>query len=170
MQPRIGIYALRVRERQELLKELETSIKQLKELLEAIDGVSEANKTQQMAKNYRIPPVWQDFWHKAERIWCLINEHLYCACNSKHCARLWLDRSSTAQDSPRFVFLFDKGNPQTAGPWKRFRLEIHRSNTGCSCGYIPVRQEATGQHSPATPVITVQPADNQSFNISGKLP
>jgi len=170
IQPRIGVHAVGHRERKNLLEELETSIWRLKKLLEAVDGVSEDNRTQQTVKNYRIPSVMQGFWHRAERIWRLIHEHLHCACKSKHCAKLWLDKSSMAQDSLGLVFLFDKAIPRTAEPWKRCRLMVHRSNAQCICGYHSVQQSATIQHSPAIPVIIVQPDDSGFSSGSEQTP
>jgi len=61
VQPRISVYAFGFFERKELLKALETAIKRLKELLEAVDGVSEASKAHRMASVYKIPTVMQGF-------------------------------------------------------------------------------------------------------------
>jgi hypothetical protein len=168
IQPRIGIHVLGHLQREELLKELEASIKRLKELLEAVDGVSQGNKIQQVARNYRIPLAMQGYWHRAERIWRLIHEHFLCGCRSKHCARLWLDKSSMVQDSVGLVFLFDKAIPRTAKPWKRFRLEIHRSGSRCSCENRPTQQRAARRRSPAIPAITVQPPDAESSSGLGQ--
>jgi hypothetical protein len=167
IQPRIGIHVLGHHQREELLKELEASIKRLKELLEAVDGVSEGNKTQQVARNYRIPLAMQGYWHRAEKIWRLIHEHFHCGCRSKHCARLWLDKSSMAQDSVGLVFLFDKAVPRTAEPWKRFHLEIHRSNSQCYCDDHSTQQGAARRRSPAVPEIIVQLPDAGSLRGFG---
>ena len=157
--------------REELLAEVESSIKKLQDHLASASRVITASKDPPAFSKVPVPKMLHSFWSTAGRIYRMMQRCFPCRCASNHCARLWLDQGALLSKSLDMQLLFDQTTARSTSPWARHDVAIkeYRSMTACSCELQAGALKVTAPPQAATaagPHITVHPPQTAAAPVA----
>lgn len=117
-------YSILSGSRTELIEEVNSRIRGLRQLVDDIDKVSKSEE-EHLATPKRVPKELLSFWGHAERIYRLLRGSMVCPCRSKHGARLWLCHNTKREASLSLLMMFSRFEHCDASPWAEEALRVN---------------------------------------------
>lgn len=126
-------YSLTGNSREALLTEAETYIRRLRDLLSAVDRLSQAEPSLTAIRTTPTPKFLLQFWRHAERIYRLLRKAMICDCRLMHCAALWLQDQAKTPVSVSIHLLFTKALESAASPWREKGIMVRHAEDSPPC-------------------------------------